>query len=85
MASSSPRPAWVSHRGEVRLTLEQLPIMLQHPQQNQFKIKTWLQHRRTMTSTWQNNVCNTSINFKKNIATTSQKSNCNITKNMVET
>jgi hypothetical protein len=46
--------------------------------------KTWLQHGGTMTSTWQNNVCNTSINFK-NIAATSQKSNCNITKNMVET
>jgi hypothetical protein len=34
--------------------------------------KTWLQHRGTMTSTWQNNVCNTSINFKKH--------SCNITK-----
>jgi hypothetical protein len=39
MAGSSPRPAWVSHRGEVQPTLEQLLIMLQHPQQNQFKIK----------------------------------------------
>jgi hypothetical protein len=77
MAGSSPRPTWVSHRGEVQPTLEQLPIMLQHPQRNQLKIKkTWLQHGRTMTSTWQNNVCNTSINFK-NIAATSQKSNCN--------